>query len=450
MRSLQQQLRHHLFWTLLLVMGGMLLLVDFAVKELTHHYILKRLSNDAESLLTHLKRENDRWQLPTQQLATFYQRVNSGHYYLVHSSQQALRSRSLWDFNPQITPLAPGEQRMSLQSGAAGQRWLTLTQGFKQQGENLTLWIAEDISDLRQLQNSYRLYAILLVITVMFLLLALQQRLLQRTFARLEPLREMIRAMHTGSLQQEHPELPEEVQPLMAEIEHLITQLQQRTSRSRNALGNLAHDLKRPLQQLQLASETLPEAAQQEQLQIIQTLRYKIERELKRARIVGASSPGRHTHLALDLPPLCSVLEQLYPHCQIITQFPENAVLLQDRDDMIELFGNLLDNACRYAGGEITLALCREASGWRLNISDHGPGIAPQRRQALMQRGQRLDEDNSLNTTGSGLGLAICEDIVHSYHATLTLEANPDTNYPTPGLRVSVLLPDIHPPYRSL
>ncbi|MBF0471850.1 MAG: sensor histidine kinase [Gammaproteobacteria bacterium] len=439
MSSLQRQLRHNLFWSLLLVMAGVLILVDGAIKEITRDYVLSRLGHDAESVMTLLDRVDGVWQLHQQRLSTVYERVNSGHYYIIQTPTQELRSRSLWDHEPQLHPPRIGEVTEEYQQEMGGQRWLTRTQTILQQGEAITIWVAEDISDLITKQLYYRYAAITLLGLSLLLLLTLQQRLVQRAFSRLDPLREMIRAMHSGALEQSRPDLPDEVHPLLEEIERLLQQLGQRVTRSRNALGNLAHEMKRPLQQLQLLTEALPPEQRLRQEPLLQQLRQKMERELKRARIVGVSSPGRHTVLQREIPALLEVLHHLYPHCTLHSHYPPDGVMPQDRDDMLELLGNLLDNACRYAGGEVDLHLTPTSGGWQITIRDHGPGIPLASQITLLQRGQRLDEHG---VAGSGLGLAICRDIVETYNGKLTLNPTTHSAEMSSGLTVAVTLGD--------
>ena len=272
----------------------------------------------------------------------------------------------------------------------------------------------------------------------MLALLLLQRRQLRSAFSRLQPLQQQLRELRFGernSLNSGVDDLPQEVQPLAEEIDRLLILLQERVSRSRNALGNLAHEMKRPLQQLQLMAEQLSPQQQQQQRDILQRLQTLIQRELKRARIVGLSSPGRQTRLDEELPPLIQILRQLYPQTQIYSDYPPGEVMPQDRDDMLELLGNLLDNACKYAAGDIHLSIARKDNGWQLEVSDNGPGIDGCHQKRLLQRGERLDEQGP---DGSGLGLAIAQDIVKSYGGEMQLN-----NREPRGLRVTVFLPQL-------
>lgn len=446
MMSLQHQLRRQWLLTLLLLMLPLLWLADYGVRQLTTHTVLSRLQHDADGLIAALTQDSQgNWQVDDSRLGTLYQRVYSGHYFAIRDQQSTdLRSRSLWDKEPPAIQLASGVVRHWQQPGIQGDRldeqWLSQAQGIRVQNHDFTLWVAEDIAPLQSELNRYRLAALALLVFALLALMLIQRRQLSRAFARLEPLQQQLRELRFGErdgLNAAAGHYPQEVQPLAEEIDRLLSLLQQRVSRSRNALGNLAHEMKRPLQQLQLLAEQLDPQHQQQQREALQRLRQLVERELKRARIVGMSSPGRQTRLSEDLPPLLQVLQQLYPQASIRAQFDHSAVLPQDRDDMLELLGNLLDNACKYAGGEILLSIRSDATDWLISICDQGPGIDQQQREYLLQRGTRLDEGGiQSNVQGSGLGLAMVSDIVSSYGGSLQLQANQPQ-----GLCVIVTLP---------
>ncbi|MAR90711.1 MAG: sensor histidine kinase [Pseudomonadota bacterium] len=435
MVSLQTQIKRYSALIYVVAVSGVLLISDYAVRTIVIQYVNTRLQHDAESLAAHLQwnRSEGSWALDAGAMATIYDRVFSGHYYAVFDADRMLRSRSWWDYSPPLEPVTVGSARQMTRTGPNDQQWLVHAEGIQLRDRALTVWVAEDITPVMASLNRFRGVVLFTLALSLLFLLWLQQRLLRHVFARLEPIRDQLQRMRLGQETPAwHRQMPTEVAPLLAEIERLLAQLAQRVSRSRHALGNLAHELKRPLQNLRLNLESPDPVNPEEQIELIDELQHKLERELKRARIVGASSPGRQTRLQQELPPLAEVLQRLYPDCAINLDYPEALILPQDRDDMIELLGNLLDNACRYGARQIELRVTVDPSGYHLEIRDDGPGIPHQQLDALKQRGQRLDEGAS----GSGLGLAICQDIVDSYQGRLQLR-----NGPTGGLEVVVDLP---------
>lgn len=448
MSSLQHQLRRQWLMSLLAITLPLLLLVDLGVRQLTQHYVLNRLDHDAKGLIAAIEVDPDgRWQINEQRLGGLFQRVYSGHYYAILSADGQMQvSRSLWDRQPPAFDLVQGEQRSWQQNGALGdQVWLNLARQLEIDGQTFTLWVAEDISDLQATLNRYRLLALLLLAAAVILLLLWQRRQLRQVFAQLRPLQRHLQQLQQGErqdLSDVRTSYPQEIQPLAAELDHLLQRLQQRIQRSRNALGNLAHTMKHPLQQLQLLAEQLNPEQQAEQVQALRQLQQLTERELQRARIVGMPSPGRQTQLDDELPVLQHILQQLYPQVELPFTYAPGLVMPHDRDDMLELLGNLLDNACKYGArkdgtGQVQLSVGlsnEKGAEWQLDVRDQGDGIDAQQRDYLLQRGTRLDEHGE--HVGSGLGLAMVADIVASYDGRLQLLDNEPH-----GLHVSVTLP---------
>ncbi|MEZ5512092.1 MAG: sensor histidine kinase [Gammaproteobacteria bacterium] len=438
MPSLQKQLRRNMLITLSLMLAAMLVLVDAGVRKLTFDYVASRLQHDAESIIAALEQSTEgAWQVDTTRLPAVYQRVKSGHYYQVAGDNTRLRSRSLWDEAPPLSDLASGASHTALTPGMEQEQWLTWTQAITLEDERLLVWVAEDISALQQTHYQYSLWAGAVVLLVILALMLAQHWILKKGFRQLDSVRDAIKALHAGDLGAFGQTMPQEVQPLLQEIDRLLQRLQQKVSRSRNALGNLAHEMKRPLQQLRLLGNDLPADNSRELLQTLNDITQLVERELKRARIVGVSSPGRQTVIREELPVLVELLQKIYPHCTLRTDYRADLVLPQDRDDMLELLGNLLDNACKYGNGIVMVSLTELPDGWRIQVEDNGPGIPDTSREQILQRGVRLDESKA----GSGLGLAICHDIVRSYEGTLAFESLEDSQ----GFRVTVELPILTP-----
>ena len=431
MRSLRSQIKRYSLIIFALAIGGVLLISDQVLQRITQQYINTRLQHDADSLVAALSLQNKQWVLTGRPMATVYDRVFSGHYYVVFDGHAQIRSRSLWDYASPLVSVAPGKTVSYQTNGPNRQRWLVFAQGISKANQSVTIWVAEDITPILESQQLYRLMALGLLALALLTLFWLQQRLLGKAFARLDPIRAHLQNMRLGEEDKELQEMPSEIQPLVDEIGRLLEQLGQRVSRSRHALGNLAHEMKRTLQRLQLTLEQVPVQQRGEAQSALDELQRLVERELKRARIVGASSPGRQTVLAKDLPPLKEVMEKLYPHCHIQLHFTDALILPHDRDDMLELLGNLLDNACRYGAANIQVIIKEEPDRYHLQVTDDGPGIPAEKLEQLKHRGQRLDE----RVEGSGLGLSICEDIVRLYSGTLTLKPEPK------GMIIDVVLP---------
>lgn len=434
MYSLKQRLHRNLLITVTLAMMILLTVLHLGIQALTQNYVASRLLHDADSIIAALMTgPNGEWRIQEERMSTVYHRVRSGHYYLVAVNQQRIRSRSLFDIDVATPILTLGENRCSMMDFLEQEQWLACSQAIEKQGNLVNVWVAEDISSLQDAQRWFMLFALISVVITILILLTTQYKILQKGFRQLERTRELIRQMHLGQKEVALQDLPLEIQPLVREIDRLLEQLGERVKRSRNALGNLAHALKRPLQRLHLQLETMSPAERQQSNDILQDIDSVVDRELKRARIVGVVMPGRHTQLDDDLVHLLQVMHSIYPEKNIETNYPEHLVLPHDRDDILELLGNLLDNACKFSQKRVLIQFEALDQGWRILVEDDGEGVSTEALHLIASRGVRLDE----NIQGHGLGLSICQDIVASYGGTMRFDQSG-----LGGLKVSIFLPE--------
>ncbi|MDH3450506.1 MAG: ATP-binding protein, partial [Gammaproteobacteria bacterium] len=247
-----------------------------------------------------------------------------------------------------------------------------------------------------------------------------------------EWLRQNLATIRHHETEQAGVQVPREIMPLVDEIEKLVNQLRNRIGRTRHAIGNLAHELKRPLQ---LLSQQQEQASSEGSVNALAEIRSIVERELRRARISGSQSGGVHFDIADELPYLVDVLARIYPQIEIETEIQNETDLASsslDRDDMLELIGNLLDNACKFARRKARLIVRKTERAFEMTIEDDGAGVRPEQMERLKQRGTRLDESNQ----GHGLGLGICAEIVEGYQGSIAFAESA-----AGGLRVIVRIP---------
>jgi signal transduction histidine kinase len=271
----------------------------------------------------------------------------------------------------------------------------------------------------------------------LLLILLLQRVTVRRALRPLETAREQIAQLQQGQRSQLDAQVPLELEPLVAQINHLLAHTEDSLKRSRNALGNLGHALKTPLAVLlSLASnpklQAYPELRKvlQEQLEQVQQ---RLNRELNRARLAGDALPGALFDCDAEVPGLLATLNMIHgEHLELSYQGVPGLQLPWDREDLLELLGNLLDNACKWADAQIHLSIEANAEGFCLKVEDDGPGIPEAQRAQVFSRGTRLDEQ----TDGHGLGLGIVRDIVDAWGGVLQLHESP-----LGGLQVLIELP---------
>lgn len=442
MRSLERRLVVGLAAVLLLVFAFLFWGSVTAVRSLAEAHVLTRLEHDAEALVAAFG-PNPRGQVRLREgrITPIYQQPLSGHYYvLAFDGQTLVRSRSLWDETLPVTPQAPGDVAVRHMPGPGDQRLLVRTAGYEKAGQRFTLLVAEDLTPMTRQIERFQWRGLQLFGLALVAIILVQRFILRRGFSALDRLRAEIRQVSRGDRQRLAELGPSEVRPLTAELNRLLGQLQQRLERSRRALGNLAHALKAPLSLLTRDIEALPldDAERRRLAGRLQQIGALVERELKRARIAG-EGVGHHFVPSRHVPELIEALDQLYRGRAIeITAdaLPQDPLPL-DYEDMIELLGNLLDNACKWARGRVRLTIHVERDATFV-VADDGPGIADEAREALLMRGTRLDEQ----APGHGLGLAIVRDLVNDYGGRLDLGRPAALG----GLEVRIQLPLPHDP----
>jgi signal transduction histidine kinase len=306
-------------------------------------------------------------------------------------------------------------------AGPKGQRLLGLVNGFHKQGHAVTVVVAEDLAPLKAELGQFQQQYMLASLGILGLLITVQQIIVRLGFRPLQRVRQDITRLEQGEISQLQEAVPTEVRPLVQEMNRLLKVLEQRLLRSRHALGNLAHALKTPLTLvMQLADQeafrTVPQVRQQ-LIEHTTVLHHRLERELRRARLAGAAPPNQRLQLAEEIPALVDVLHRIYQDktLEITYCVVPHAAVVGDREDLLELLGNLLDNACKWAHHRVQVTIQGQPE-LRLVVEDDGPGCPSTVLRQLAERGVRIDE----STPGYGLGLAIVKDIVEQYNGDIS------------------------------
>lgn len=398
-------------------------------------YWQTHLHHEAETLLGAIVRGSQTIELEQQRLSAAYHRPFSGTYFLIALSDEQWRSRSSWDFQLSL-PETAGLQK-ALMDGPEAEELLVYRADFRRYGRPITIVVAQDYTPMLQSFQRMRWAGAGIGIAALIFLVIIQRYWVQRVLQPLEKLRTQVAQLQQGQRSMLDQPLPDELKPLVEQINHLLHHTEQTLGRSRKALGNLGHALKTPLAILfSLANRhelnAHPELREQFRQQLEQ-MQERISRELSRARLAGEALPGAHFDCEKELPDLCSTLHQIHSKgLDIRWSATPDLRLPWDREDMLELLGNLLDNACKWARQQVQLQINLNNDVYELWIDDDGPGIAPELRELVMARGTRIDEQ----VQGHGLGLGIVRDIVEHCGGDMELLASP-----LGGLRVTIQLP---------
>ncbi len=278
---------------------------------------------------------------------------------------------------------------------------------------------------------------VFLVFSTVFILAGIWEfRTALLPFARL---RQQLTGLRDGSVNRIEGTYPTEVQPLVNDLNSLLEHREQIVRRALAKAGDLAHGLKTQLAVLAQEAEQFEAAGQREIASTIfvqvDRMRRQIDYHLTQAR---ATTPSKvrdaRCSVLVSVEALTRTLQKIYASRGLSIEVdvqPEHSIRGQ-REDLEEMLGNLLDNACKWAKSKVKIQSVQEHATVILIVDDDGPGLPPSMRDQVLQRGVRADEA----APGYGLGLAIVRDLAQLYEGTITLE-----NSPMDGVRATLRLP---------
>ena len=260
---------------------------------------------------------------------------------------------------------------------------------------------------------------------------------LRRGLSPLLLLQERLAAIRGGRVTRLEGEYPTEVAPLVRDLNELLEERDQRVTRAAARAGDLAHGLKTPLAIIEQDAERLAADGDAELAQSItsqvERMRRHIDWHLVQARATAsAAGTAARANVSESVRALMRTMERLYVERSLGLQFEartgvdattsDTEVLVRvPVEDLEEVLGNLLDNACKWARSRVAVTVDAQLDSVTMTVDDDGPGLKPELRTRVLQRGMRGDEA----APGSGLGLAIVRDLVDAYGGRFELEDSP-------------------------
>lgn len=361
-----------------------------------------------------------------------FERPLSGWYWEARAGgERVAASRSLWDEELPAPPAARGARVVPL-PGPRGQSLRALQRSVTLPGGDgpLALTVAADDAVLRR--EIERFDALLLAALGGLGLAVLALGAFQMRVA-LRPLRALaaeLEAVRAGARQRVGDGAPRELAPLADSLNALLAHDEALVRRARDQAADLAHALKTPLTGIRAEGEELGGERGARIVAQADTMRRHLERRLARTPLLAVA--GRRTAVAPVLRAIAATLRRLHPEREIELDAPGDLLFRGDREDLEEIAGNLMENACKWARRRVRVAARVEDTRLLLAFEDDGPGLAPEVRAQALARGGRLDEQ----APGSGLGLAIVQEVAAVHGGSLALEASA-----LGGLRAVVRLP---------
>ncbi len=251
-------------------------------------------------------------------------------------------------------------------------------------------------------------------------------------------IRREIARVRRGKAQRLTGSYPEELAPLTGELNALLDHNQEVVERQRTHVGNLAHALKTPISVMLAEAGAHPGDLADVVHRQANAMRDHVDHHLRRARAAArAQGQGERTEVAPVLEELVLALERIHQDkgVEIDWDAPDGLAFLGERQDLLEVVGNVLENACKWCRRRVRArasVVDDHPERLRVSIEDDGPGLPPERRAEVMQRGARLDE----SAPGSGLGLSIVDELARAYGGDVRLDSAA-----LGGLKVEIVLP---------
>ncbi len=420
MSSLKARLNLGFLIISLLFLSAVIIANVIFFNEFGEKFVETRLQHDTDALIAALKPDEEgKLQLDELNLNPIFLQPFSGHYYRIEMDHVTFESRSLWDQTLTLQRLPTGKTRLFQDKGPLDQQLLKLEGGYLKSGQDIWISVSEDYTPIINSLQSLTVTLAVLNFAIILIVILFQRLIVNRSMEPLKKTSEELSLLGAGEKQFLNETVPEEVKPLVKGINKLLVIVDNRIKRSTTALGNLAHALKTPLafieqsisgEELVLNKQTLKEIQN-----ATKQIHNQLNHELRRARIIGATVHGQKINILELVDPLIETLKTIYRDKQLnfIIDIKPDVIFVGDRYDMMELFGNLLDNACKWAKSIVKIEV-NDTNGLSIIIEDDGPGITDEMITKIEQRGARIDESGS----GYGLGLSIVREIIDLNQAT--------------------------------
>ncbi len=257
--------------------------------------------------------------------------------------------------------------------------------------------------------------------------------LVRKAVAPFRSLRASLSAVREGRSPRIEGDHPTEVQPLVDDLNGLLEDRERAIARALTTAGDLAHGLKTPLAVLAQEAEQADAAGHHDLAttlgQLVERMQRQIDYHLARARATASAraAPGFRCPILPSVEGLVRTMRRLHAgrELAIDTEVSPLHEIRGRREDLDEMLGNLLDNACKWARSRVaissSISSASEDARLFISVDDDGPGLDPSMRDQVLQRGVRADEQ----VRGSGLGLAIVSDLAELYGGSVTLKTSP-------------------------
>ncbi|QEY64167.1 histidine kinase [Metapseudomonas lalkuanensis] len=395
--------------------------------------IQQRLAADASALIAAARVENGQLEMPDKLPNEEFDNLEASQLGYIYDSEGRLvwQSLSSRDERLEYSPRYDGQGHDFLRvADARGREFFVydvevdLLRGQRAAYSVVTM---QPVSDYQSMYDGFLNQLYVWLGGALLVLLGLLWFGLTWGFRSLRGLSAELDQVESGSRENLSDEHPRELLRLTKSLNRLLDGERRQRERYRHSLDDLAHSLKTPLSVLQGVSENIAaRPGDREQARVLQSqierMSQQISYQLQRASLRKSGLVRHRVQLAPLLDTLCDALDKVYREKRVRVErdFDKALMIPMEQGALLELLGNLLENAFRLCLGEIRVS-ARVGDGYcELKVEDDGPGVPVDQRERILKRGERLDAQHP----GQGIGTAVVKDIIESYDGELFLEAS--------------------------
>ena len=386
------------------------------LERMSWNFVESRLQDEVAFLETQIRQSDGK--IDTLRTGDYFQEVFH-HSFAIQSPTQTIISPSTWE--TLLDPLLQSDQQGAIRvrkTSAAGapSDVIAFRKAFVVNDQPLVVIVSEDMAALKASQAELHAWTAIVSIMLILLLVGVIWIGITLSMRPVISLQSSLKKLQGGEISRIHVKAPEELQPLVKQLNQLLDFLDRRLERSRDALANLSHSVKTPIaavrQILEDTSRPLDDDLRREMGSRLGDIDKQLEAEMRRSRFAGPQV-GKSAFPVKQARDLLWMFGRLYPEksFELTTDMTEEHRWPVEEHDLSEILGNLLDNAGKWSSTFVDLSLREDNKQMLIVVADDGTGVAQDAVSALGKRGLRLDEQ----TPGHGLGLAIVCDIVERY-----------------------------------
>lgn len=384
----------------------------------------KTLEAHLYSLISEVEFVGSGIEMPRSILAPELNRLNSDTYALVYQGQTLVwysESAVNLSITPQFSQSQAGASEFTKVEYNDELYWqlsLTVILGNAEQSQQARFVLLKKNDALMALMSGFRNTLVNWMLVMGVVIAGLMAFGFVWNARPLQRLDKEIKEIEAGERNQITGLYPVELLTIKSDLNLLLESQKRQKERYRSSLSDLAHALKTPLAVIK-SSPLATDADAQEQLDRINVM---IEHQLKRAATGASDTWKKQTMVAPVLNSILNAMGKVYhdKHIQFSSDCSEKVAFLGDKTDLMEILGNIIDNACKACRNQVDIKVSAPKKRVLLiTISDDGPGIPEHRRSDLLTRGTRLDTYEA----GHGVGMAIVSDLVESYHGKMTIDS---------------------------